>query len=346
MCDTQVSPGRRWFATRRDAFALSGTLALGIVLRGQAVSAPQFEVKAGSDLGPDHPSVVRMTEMWAAIGRESGGRIHGRVFPDNQLGSMASMLTQLRAGAIQSLVLGGSNLAPVVPIADISNLGYAGKDAEEVLRVMDGPLGEYVRSEALARGIYAFSPMWDGGMYQLGLTPRPVRAPEDLHGLKIRCATSKIAVELLHTLGAVPSPIIITEAYSGLQTKLIDGESAPLVLIETSRLFEVNKYISLTNHAWSGEWLIANGDFWKSLPADLQAICDRNARKYALLGRRDTKQMSVALVDKLARQGLTINRVDAAQFIPLLKPYYAQFAGVFGAKAWGLLEGSLGRKLT
>ena len=111
-------------------------------------------------------------------------------------------------------------------------------------------------------------------------------------------------------------------------------------------ILEVEKYVSLTNHEWSGFWLVANGDFWKNLPPDLQNIIERNNTKYTTLERRDTKLLNVSLVDKLTRQGTGIIRVDQAPFRARLGSYYQDWASTFGPTQWGLLENALGRKLT
>jgi TRAP-type transport system periplasmic protein len=332
--------------SRRGFVAGNAAALAAFSIARSAAKAAEFEFKCGSDLGLDHPSVVRMTQMWNAIEKESGGRVHTQLFPDNALGAMPSMFTQVRAGALHFLLLGASNMSSVVPLADISNLGFAGRDDDESLRIMDGPLGGFVRGEVAAKGLYALSTMWNGGMYEVGMASHAVRSPDDLHGMKIRVATSKIAVDLFKAFGAIPSPINLSDVYSGLQTKLIDGESAPLVAIQASHFFEVNRFIALTNHAWSGQWMISNQETWKRLPPDLQGLIERNATKYALLQRRDTKLVTSALIDKMTRLGVAINRVDQTPFRSLLKPYYQTFAGEFGPRAWGLLQTSLGRNLS
>jgi TRAP-type transport system periplasmic protein len=330
----------------RRSFMVRSALAFSSIgLVRAPAKAAQFEFKCASDLPVDHPSSVRLRPMWAAIERESGGRIHTQFFPNGQLGAASSLFAQVRLGALQFLLLSPGNVATVVPATDIAYVGFAYKDQDEAGRVLDALISGYLRAEAEAKGLHLFRTSWIAGMLHIGSTPRPIRAPDDLRGFKIRVQESKLTVDLFKLLGASPTPLSLVETYTSLQTKLIDGEALSLVTISSLRLFEVNKYISLTNHAWGGEVFVANGDVWKRLPADLQDIIERNHTKYATLQGRDTKLLNASLRDKLTRQGLVINDVDQTPFVARLRPYYDACAATFGPTAWGLLESSLGRRL-
>jgi TRAP-type transport system periplasmic protein len=331
-------PSRRSFAIGSVA-ALSGIAAV----KGRAKAA-QFEFKCGSNAAPAHPIAIYPTQMWPALERESGGRIHVQYFPNSQLGGDAAMFTQLREGAIQLFLISPANLAAVIPVGGISNLGFAYNDADQAAHVMDGPLGAYIRAETAAQGLYLFRSQWGSGMKELTSSSHPVRRPEDLHGFRLR-SEGRIEIDLFRTLGASPTTLSAGEMYTSLQTKIIDGIGAPLVAIEAFKAYEVQKYISLTHHIWSGVWLIANGDAWKSLPPDLQQTFERVNTRYAGIERGASKTLTAAMADKLVSQGMTINSVDQAPFRRLLGSYYDSFAAEFGPTAWSLLQSSLGRKL-
>jgi TRAP-type transport system periplasmic protein len=120
----------------------------------------------------------------------------------------------------------------------------------------------------------------------------------------------------------------------------------PLVTFETSRWYELEKYLAMTYHSWAPNLLIANADAWKTLPADIQTIVERNATKHALLEHNDTKSMSTQMQIKLASQGIVFNKIDQAPFRSQLRPYFESWAATFGPTEWGLLQGSLRHKLT
>jgi len=332
-------------AERRRFVAGASAVAAMAILKGNAKGA-QFEFKCASNLPKEHPTSVRLTQMWAAIEKESAGRLHTQFFPNSMLGGDAAMFAQLRLGAVQFFFISAGNLASLVPAANITFLGFAFRDAAEALRVVDGPLGTFVRDETGAKGIYLFRTIWDAGMNHIASNTHPIRNPNDLRGFKIRIAETNILSELFRAFGASPAPISVAETYTAAQTKLIDGVSVGVASEQTLRWFEVTKYFSLTNHSWAGVWLIANGDAWKSLPPDLQEIVERNTVKYAKAARRDQQLLEPIIADKLTRQGLVLNPVDQAPFRALLRPYYESWANAFGPKEWDLLETSLGRKLS
>jgi TRAP-type transport system periplasmic protein len=329
---------------RRFIEGTAGALA-GTAFVGAWAQAAQFEFKCASNLALDHPSSIRLAQMWASVERESGGRIRIQFFPNSALGGDAAMFSQLRVGALEFFLISPGNLASVVTAADIANIGLVYKDADEALRVMDGPLGAYIRQEAASKGVYALRTAWDSGMIQISSSSHPIRVPEDLRNFKIRVVESKIIIDLFKALGASPTPLSFSEVYSALQTKIIDGQAAALVAIEASHFYEVQKYISLTSHAWAGTFLIANAGVWKSLPPDLQGVIERNNTKYAQLERRDTKAANASLAVQLGRQGVQVNQVDQGPFRANLRPYFEYWAAEFGSTEWGLLQRSLGRKL-
>ena len=285
--------------------------------------------------------------MWNAVEKESNGRVQEQFFPESALGGETPMMAQVRGGALAFQILSPSTVSGVVPAANICNLGYAFRTAAEGTHVLDGPLGGYLQSEAAAKGLHWMRTIWDSGMFQLTSGTHPIKSPDDLRGFKVRVSEARIVVDLFRGLGANPTPMGFNEIYTALQTKVVDGTSTPLVTIETGRFYEVQKYISLTNHAWSGLCLISNNDLWKSLPPDIATLIERNNTRYATLERRDTAALNASLADKLGRQGVTVNAIaDQTPFRARLKPYFDTWAAAFGPSAGGMLESSLGRKLT
>ena len=308
--------------------------------------AAQFEAKCAFDLAADHPISIRVKQMWGAIEQESGGRLRVQFFPNSQLGGDTGMFAQLRAGAIQFLLLSSGVLSSVVPSANIGYVGFAFKDEDEALHAMNAPLINYVRNEAATKGMYVMPAIWDDGMNYISTSTHPINGPDDLKGLKLRVVPSRILVDMFKTLGASPVPLAFAEVYTSLQTKIVDGQACPLATFVTSRFYEVQKYLSLTAHTWSAVWMIANSDYWKNLPADIQGIVERNAVRYASMVRADDKAEDAKLLASLAQKGIVINRVDPAPFRKLLGPYYQEWANIFGPTEWGLLENGLGHKLS
>lgn len=316
-----------------------------IALIKAPAKAAQWSYKYASNLSIDHPLNVRMRQCWDAVKRQTGGRLEVAVFPNNELGGDTAALQQLRAGALQFFTLDGGILQSIVPVAAIQAIGFAFNDSAQAFRAMDGALGDYVRDAIRAQGLYVHPKMWENGMRQITASTRPVRDAADLAGFKIRTPPGELWVDLFRSLGAAPAPLNFSEVYTALQTRVFDGQENPYAIIDTARLFEVQKYLSVTNHMWSAYHFLGNQDAWKALPPDVQATVDRNLTKYALLQRRDTQLRNDTLADKLARRGMVVNKGDTNALRRKLTSsgFYAKWRDRFGSQAWGLLEKTSGK---
>lgn len=328
---------------RRSFSAGAATTFASIALLRSPARAAEFSYKYADNVDVSHPLNVRMVQMWKAVKEETRGRLEVQIFPNNQLGGDTAMLTQLRSGALQFFTLDGGILQSVVPVAAIQGVGFAFKDDAEAFRAFDGALGDYVRKEIKAKGIWVFDRMWDIGMRDVTSSKGPIRTAEDLANFKIRTPPGKLWVDLFKAFGASPTAINFSEVYTALQTKVVDGQENPPAIIQVARLFEVQKYLSITNHMWSAWHLLANMQAWNALPKDIQAVVTRNAAKYAVLQRRDSQLLNETLVDKLRREGMIVNTADVSGFRPRLANFYKQYKAEFGETAWSLLEQTSGK---
>ena len=145
---------------------------------------------------------------------------------------------------------------------------------------------------------------------------------------------------------ASPASINFSEVYSALQTKIVDGQENPLAIISTAKLYEVQKYCSLTNHMWDGFWFLANGRAWDKLPPDLQAIVAKNINAAGHQASAPTSPSSTPACRRISRpRALTFNQPTAAPFRDKLRKagFYAEWKGKYGDEAWALLEKSVGK---
>ncbi len=144
---------------------------------------------------------------------------------------------------------------------------------------------------------------------------------------------------------ASPASINFAEVYSALQTKIVEGQENPLALISTAKLYEVQKYCSLTNHMWDGFWFLANRRAWQALPDDVKAIVAKNVNAAAVKERADTEKLNATVKDELAAKGLVFNQPEVAPFREKLRAagFYSEWKGKYGDHAWELLEKSVGK---
>ena len=325
--------------------ALVATAALPMfAIRTRPAGAAEFTLKFANNTPAIHPLTVRMTEASERILKATDGRVEIRVFPNNQLGSDTDMLSQLRSGAIELFTLSGLILSTLVPPASLNGVGFAFKNYDQVWAAMDGKLGAYVRAEIAKRGLIAMEKPFDNGFRQTTTSTKPIRTPDDLKGVKLRVPPSPLWTSMFNALGASPVTINFAEVYSALQTKIADGQENPLNLIETAKLYEVQKYCSMTNHMWDGFWLLANKRAFDRIPQDAQAIMQREFNVAAIAEREDIAKANNDVRKTLEGRGLIINDVDSAAFRDALKAsgFYKEWRGKYGEEAWQVLESAVG----
>ena len=328
---------------RRTLLASGAALPL-FAIRTRPAGAAEFTYKYANNLPVTHPLNVRAAEAVARIKEATGGRVEITVFPNNQLGSDTDTLSQLRSGAVEFFTLSGLILSTLVPPASINGIGFAFKDYGQVWPAMDGKLGAFVRGEIAKRGLLAMDHIRDNGFRQTTTSTKPITAPADFQGMKLRVPVSPLWTSMFKALGAAPASINFSETYSALQTHLVDGEENPLAVIDTAKLYEVQTYCSLTNHMWDGFWLLANRRAFDKLPPDAQDIVAREFNAAAILQRADVAVLNASLRGKLEAGGMTFNAVEAAPVRAALAAagFYKDWHGKFGDEAWAELDAATG----
>src|ERR1700756_995079 len=337
-----MSCSRRALLKASAASAVLGGIGAPLVARAQAA---EFSYKYANNLPDSHPMNARAKEMAAAIKAETDGRFDLQIFPNNQLGSDTDMLSQIRSGGVEVFTLSCLILSTLVPAASINGVGFAFPDYDTVWKAMDGDLGAYVRGEIKKAGLGVLDKIWDNGFRQTTSSPKPINGPDDFKGFKIRVPVSPLWTSMFKAFDAAPASINFSEVYSALQTKVIEGQENPLAIISTAKLYEVQKFCSLTNHMWDGFWFLANRRAWEAMPADVRAIVAKNINAAAVLERADVAKLNAGLQQDLAAKGLVFNQPTTAPFRDKLKSagFYAEWKGKYGEQAWSLLEKSVGK---
>ena len=309
-----------------------------------AGSAAPFTYKLGHDMTAEDPLHIRNMECWEAVKRETNGQLDVQVFGNYALGTQDAMFSQMRLGSIQFLSTIGQVYSSVVPVSAIDSVGFAFTSAPKAWSVMRGPLGDYLNKEFEAKGIKRFKPVWDLGLRQVTSSSTPIRTVSDFQGFKIRSGAAKIAIDMFKSLGAAPVSLSGNEVYTAMQTHIVDGAEAPLSSIWTYKWWEVQKYVSITNHMYTGEYLTCNLDAWRALPANVQGVVERNVAKYAALECDDTDKLNNGVAaGKLRGSGIQINEANVASMRAPLRQYYITWKGEFGPTVWGLLEQGVGK---
>ena len=293
--------------TRRSLVA-STTVTLALPAISRQARAAEITLKYANNASVDHPVNIRAAQIAERVKADTNGRVEIQIFPNSQLGGDTDTISQLRSGGIDMLTLSGLILSILVPAASINGIGFAFPDYATVWKAMDGKLGEYVRDQIAKSGLIAMDRMWDNGFRQMTTSTKPIRTQSDLVGFKIRVPVSPLWTSMFKALGAAPTGINFAEVYSALQTHIVDGQEQPLVVIDTSKLYEVQKYCSLTNHMWG--WLLVAGE-----PAQLgrhpggPARDNRQAHQPERLGRTERRgDPERELADRAGAQGADVQQ--------------------------------------
>src|SRR5438270_9370758 len=337
-----MSFSRRTLLKASAASAVLGGLSAPMVARGQGA---EFTHKYANNLADSHPLNVRATEMAGAIKSETQGRFDLQIFPNNPLGSDTDMLSQIRSGGVEFFTLSGLILATLVPAASINGIGFAFPDYDTVWKAMDGELGAFIRREVTKANLVVMDKIWDNGFRETTSSTKPINGPDDFKGFKIRVPVSPLWTSMFKAFDAAPASINFSEVYSALQTKIVEGQENPLAIISTAKLYEVQKFCSLTNHMWDGFWFLANKRAWEKVPEDIRKVVAKNINASGLNERADVAKLNAGLQQELAGKGLVFNQPTIAPFRDKLRSagFYAEWKGKYGDQAWELLEKSVGK---
>jgi tripartite ATP-independent transporter DctP family solute receptor len=327
--------------------AATAGIATTFSIRTRPAHAAEFTYKFANNQTLSHPMNVRAKEAVAKILEETGGRMAINIFPSSQLGADTDMLNQVRSGGVEFFSLSPIILSTLVPNSSLNGVGFAFPSYDTVWPAMDGDLGKYVRGEIEKKGLLTFDKIWDNGFRQISSSKGPIESPKDLEGFKIRVPVSPLWTSMFTAFGSSPASINFAETYTALQTKIVDGQENPLAILSTAKLFEVQQYVSMTNHMWDGFWILQNRRAWQALPEDVQEIVTKHFNAAAELQRKDVMGLNATVQAELEGKGMKFNKPDGALFQEKLRSanFYADWKKKYGDEAWAILEKAVGTSL-
>jgi tripartite ATP-independent transporter DctP family solute receptor len=337
MCQSSLSR-RSFIAGTSAAITVRATIGADAA----TAAKPEFHYRLGLSQPLDSPNFIRLQEMAGKVSDESKGRLLIEVKGAGALGSDSTMLAMMQKNELE-MYLGGNVFGPLVPTMEMPGLPFTFKTPADVFTALDGEMGNYLRAEMLAKGIVTFRHWFDNGFHHLTTGTKPIRTVDDLVGMKIRTPVQTMTVDFFETLGAKPVKFTLNQVYEVLRNRTVEGMTDPLGLILLLKLYEVQTYLNLTDHWWSGFTLVANAEAWKALPPDLQAIVEKHAEKAALAQRNDLAELNASALGVLKAKGMIVNQTDVSGFKKPLGAFYARWKENYGAKAWSLLEARVGK---
>ena len=282
-------------------------------------AAAQYQLSHNAAPGnPKSDASIRFGEL---VAEKTEGRVNIDVGGSAQFGEDAEALTNMRLGTLAFSANSQGTSSAVVPEFALLGLPFLFESLPQAWEVMDGPVGDKLSAAAEAQGLVVLG-FWDNGIRQTSNNLRPINTPADLAGLKIRTPPDPITIDIFTALGANPQPLAFSELYIALQQGVVDGQENPLINIYSSKLYEVQKYISLTNHKYESTLLLASKTIFDTFsPEDQEAI--REAGIEAGQYNRERSQSDEAeLRATLEEAGIEFNEVDATPFVEATKSVY------------------------
>lgn len=290
---------------------------------------------------PGHPVVVG-SEKWAElINKKSGGKMTLKVFPST-LGGDVQVLSAVQGGTIDFASMNSGILQGIVKEYAIFDFPFMFGNPKEADTVLDGAFGKKLADLLPSKGLYNVI-FWELGFRQMTNSKRPVVKADDITGLKLRVIQSPIYVDTFSALGANAVPMNFSELYTALEQKIIDGQENPFSVIETSKFFEVQKYLTVTNHMYNPQSLIASKKKWDALTKDEQEVLMSTAIEARAWQRQNSRVLAETSLANL-KKSMTVNVLppeELAKIRAKLKPVIEKYSANVGPELVKELQGEL-----
>jgi tripartite ATP-independent transporter DctP family solute receptor len=268
-------------------------------------------------------------QMAELLKEKTAGKLLMSVHPAGELGSDGAILEGVRLGSIELGLTGNPFFTQFAPRLNVMDLPYLFRDADHAHKVVDGPIGAALLKD-LERNRMKGLAFWEIGFRHVTNSKHPIRVPQDLNGIKIRTTPNKAHIEAFKLWGANPLPMAFTELYLALQTGTVDAQENPINNIYANRMHEVQKFLSLTGHAYTASIVVMNLSKFNALPPEQQRALVESAHEAALHQRDLNARQESENLAKIKAAGVEVTAdpdVDAFRklaYEPVTKTYTDQ----------------------
>lgn len=291
---------------------LLATTALAFAASAAAPAFADFNsrtIRVSNGINADHPVGNGIKAMQACLDEKSGGKLKLQAFWGGALGGDLQATQALRSGVQEAVVTSSSPLVGIEPALGVFDLPFLFGNAQEAYKVLDGKFGDMMNEKMAAVGLVNLA-YWENGFRNLSNSVRPVEKWEDFQGMKVRVMQNNIFLDTFQNLGANATPMAFGEVFSALETKTIDAQENPYVTIDTSKFFEVQKFVTETNHAYTPFLFLFSKAIFDTYTPDEQAAL----RACAVVGRDVERGVIADLnkksLEKIKEAGLKVNTLS------------------------------------
>jgi tripartite ATP-independent transporter DctP family solute receptor len=296
---------------------------------GTAPSEEQVALRFSVETNVGDPLANLLTYFADNLEAELGDRVAIERFMGGALGDEIAQMELIRAGEVDVVPI-GSDVVQLDASFGIFDLPFLFPDRDTVYGLLDGEVGQTMKDSLLESAGLVVLGFGENGFRQITNNVRPIVVPADLEGLKLRTPGAETRILAFTSLGAVPTPMDLGEVYLALDQGVLDGQENPMGVVKEFSFFEVQQYLSLSNHVYSPITLAINADRWNSLPDDVKAAIEVAVAAAVEQSRADGLANDQNLAAELEGEGMEVNEIDVAAFQEAAVPIWDELAAVVG----------------
>lgn len=309
-------------------------LAASLIAASSGVLAQEIRdrvIKFGHLVQPGHPIALGTERFAQLVAAKSGGKIKVKEYGGSILGSEAQQVSALQGGIQEMFAPATTSVASMVKEMSLIDTPFSFANARQVDAVLQGPFGRAVLQKLPEKGLVGLD-YWETGFRNITNSRKPVISPEDAKGLKIRVMGNPLFIESFSSLGANPVPMAFGELYGALESRALDAQENPYSIVLTSKFYEVQKYMSVTNHVYTANVVLISKKFWDGLSAAEKKILQDAALEAGAYHRALSRDAAEKDRKDLQAKGMQINDVSPATIAKLreiTKPVADKFAATY-----------------
>ena len=311
--------------------AVTACMLAGCGGSGNGGNVDDIVLKIGVSTGETDPRNIAAQQFADEIAEKTGGVITAVVYPSGQLGGDAALIDAMATDSkkVDIIITDASNFATYEPKMGISALPFLFDDFDTAWAFMDSNV-EAEAEELLVKNNMRVLAHYCNGFRCVTNSKRPIETPADMEGLVIRTPENPIIMATMTALGANPQPLSFSELYPALRQGTYDAQENPVPVIYNNNLYEVQDYLSVTNHIYSGMCFTISESMWKKLTPNQQEIVRAAALSSAKADRQSNREQTESLLDELRKEGMQINEPDLEPFAAATESVLAQNASIYG----------------
>ena len=330
---------------RRTLVTTAAALALASPFLAQAQDFKPRLIRFGYGLN-EQSNQGRAVKLFAEqVEKASGGKMKVRAIGAAALGPDTQMQQALIGGAQEMMVGSTATLVGISKEMALWDTPFLFNSAKEADALLDGPIGEKVKAKLQDKGLVGLV-YWENGFRNLTNSKRPINRMEDLNGIKLRVMQNNVFLDSFKTLGTNAVPMAFSELFGALETGTVDGQENPYNTILSSKFYEVQKYLTVTNHVYSPWIVLVSKKWWDGLSAAEQKVLIDAGKASRDFERQDTRKEAAGAVAELKKKGMQVNELspaEAARMRSSLTRVYASIGASVGMDLWNETQAELAR---